>query len=173
MENSIAELGWLELPIGILERSLSTSMMLAVMTVRHTWFQTLRSAICQHITVLCQHLFLSQKPPKPTQSRRTGVAGVARWAFGLASFHRCLGPVLQSLHKSQRDDKAGGDAASLLDNDARAPKPTPCCRTDVNETRTEHYYSWNSNSNSALGFLIACLFVMRSTVYCLLLSKSK
>ena len=41
MENSIAELGWLELPIGILERSLSTSMMLAVMTVRHTWFQTL------------------------------------------------------------------------------------------------------------------------------------
>ena len=57
----------------------------------------LHCALAEHLTVLIRHIFLSTKPPKPSQSRWTGVAGAARWALSLALFHKLLAPLMSSL----------------------------------------------------------------------------
>lgn len=79
-----------------------------------------KDAIADHIKTLCKHLFFSSKPPKPTQSRWTGVAGVARWALRLSLFHHCLGPVLKALSGVGQANQAGNEMApEVLDNDVR------------------------------------------------------
>ena len=59
--------------------------------------QRLQHALAEHLTVLIRHVFLSTKPPKPSQSRWTGVAGAARWALGLALFHKLFAPLITAL----------------------------------------------------------------------------
>lgn len=82
-------------------------------------------ALSNHLAVLCEHLFLSTKPPRPTQSRWTGVPAVSQWALSLELFHRMLGPMLQSLAGNDDSASASGAAADFsgptptLDNDAR------------------------------------------------------
>lgn len=81
--------------------------------------EDVKHAIAQHLAVLAKHLFMSAKPPKPTQSRWTGVAGVCRWALRISLFHRCLSPMLSALatKESTGEDSASGIG---LDNDARS-----------------------------------------------------
>lgn len=80
-----------------------------------------KDAVADHVITLCRHLFFSSKPPKPTQSRWTGVAGVARWALRLSLFHHCLGPVMTALSSGvEQADQAGQEMApEALDNDVR------------------------------------------------------
>lgn len=79
-----------------------------------------RTALCDHIAVLCSHVLLGAKPPKPTLSRWTGVAAVCNWRLRLSLFHGLLGPVLQALSGGAGQDEAK-DQKSSLDTDARIP----------------------------------------------------
>ena len=82
--------------------------------------QHILDAVCSHLATLCRHVFLTRKPPKPTQSRWTGVAGVARWGLCLACFHRSLAPVLSALVKTEKGEGPGQNNMEL-DNDAGLP----------------------------------------------------
>ena len=57
----------------------------------------LLEAIADHICTLYDHVFMTAKPQKPTQSRWTGVAAVAQFCLGLALFHNLLAPLLGAL----------------------------------------------------------------------------
>lgn len=91
--------------------------------------QLLRS-LATHLTTLCEHLFFSSKPPRPTQSRWTGVPSVSRWCLALSLFHQMLGPLLSSLATSGGKDPGPGFGASegaVLDNDAGNSRTTILC----------------------------------------------
>lgn len=59
--------------------------------------KAVKDAVAQHVLALVSHVFLGQKPARPSQSRWTGVAAVARWCLSLALFHKMLGPLFQAL----------------------------------------------------------------------------
>lgn len=59
--------------------------------------EQLMDALATHIAVLYEHVFVSVKPQRPTQSRWTGVPCVANFCLGLQLFHNLLEPLLTSL----------------------------------------------------------------------------
>lgn len=91
--------------------------------------EVLVDGLANHVTVLCEHLFLSTKPPRPTQSRWTGVPGVCQWCLGLELFHQTLAPLLQALSDKKDSGSGDGDAATAtmttLDNDAGTSRLKP------------------------------------------------
>ena len=84
----------------------------------------LLKALANHVGTLCEHLFLSCKPPRPAQARWTGVPAVSKWCLCFSLFHQLLDPLLSSLASGGKVPGSGGDAdggtAPVLDNDARA-----------------------------------------------------
>ena len=61
-----------------------------------------KKVICEHIVDLVTAFFLNGRPATPAQSRWTGVPCVARFAFGLYSFHGLLGGFWQALVSGAR-----------------------------------------------------------------------
>lgn len=59
-------------------------------------------AISDHVGTLYQHLFLSNKPSRPSQSRWTGVANVCEFALSLSLCHGFLKGLFASLKKKTR-----------------------------------------------------------------------
>lgn len=69
-----------------------------------------RCAISKHISDLVVAVFLNSRPSTPAQSRWTGVASTAQFAYGLYCFHRLLATLCGALLPSGVDvgGKAGG-----------------------------------------------------------------
>ena len=68
--------------------------------------------LADHVSVLCEHIFLSSKPGKPSASRWTGIAGVTRWCLQLAFFHRLFKPLMKALVSGNKAN-AQEEAVSL------------------------------------------------------------
>ena len=79
----------------------------------------LLDSLSNHVAVLCEHLFLSSKPPRPAESRWTGVPSVCRWCLAFSCFHQLLGPLLKALAAGAKDSGDAETQAATLDNDAR------------------------------------------------------
>lgn len=67
-----------------------------------------------HVTTLVQHLFLHVKPPKPAQSRWTGVPAVSQWCLALSLFHRLFVPLMKALSEK---DSGNSSLPTTLDGD--------------------------------------------------------
>lgn len=59
--------------------------------------QQFKGSLVKHLTNLIKAVFLNERPPTPCQSRWTGVCGVARFAYGLCSFHNLFKSAFGSL----------------------------------------------------------------------------
>lgn len=71
-------------------------------------------AISDHVGTLYQHLFLANKPSRPSQSRWTGVANVCEFALSLSLCHGFLKGLFASLKKKQdgKDKDKDGTGAN-------------------------------------------------------------
>ena len=69
----------------------------------------IHSAIADHVGTLYQHLFLCNKPSRPSQSRWTGVANVCQFALSLSLCHGFLKGLFASLKKKDDGKDGAGD----------------------------------------------------------------
>lgn len=68
----------------------------------------LKSRLACHLAQLIQVIFLNCRPPAPAQSRWTGVPAVARFCYGLYSWHRIFVPLFASLRPTSAKSKGKG-----------------------------------------------------------------
>ena len=70
--------------------------------------EQVKGSFVKHLTNLVRAIFMNVRPSPPAQSRWTGVCAVARFCFGLYSFHNLLKGIFAYLKPIPSNNKGKG-----------------------------------------------------------------